>query len=101
VIYRGPFRKVEDDDDHVYYRGERMAVCDKTFRLLQKEPYAEQFEFLEPRLPVAADEAGRFDCRRPDQPSVGARRHPRETKGQEHDAATEARGACTDSGNCC
>jgi len=43
VIYRGPFKKVEDDDDHAYYRGERMAVCDKTFRLLQKEPYAGQF----------------------------------------------------------
>lgn len=101
VIYRGPFRKVEDDDHHVYHRGERMAVCDKTFRLLHKEPYAEQFEFIEPRIPVPADEARRFDCSRPDQPSVGARRHPRETKGHEYDATTEARGTCTDSGNCC
>ena len=33
VIYRGPFKRVEDDDNHVYYRGERMAVCDKTFQL--------------------------------------------------------------------
>ena len=78
-----------------------MAVCDKTFRLLHKEPYAEQFEFVEPRIPVAADEARRFDCSRPDQLSDGARRHPRETKGQEYDATTEARGTCTDSGNCC
>jgi ubiquinone/menaquinone biosynthesis C-methylase UbiE len=95
VIYRGPFRKVEDDDDHVYHRGQRMAVCDKTFRLLHKEPYAEQFEFIEPRVPVPADEARRFDCSRP------KHRHPRETKGQEYDATTEAHGTCTDSGNCC
>lgn len=62
VVYRGPFKKVEDDDEHVYYRGERMAVCDKTFRLLQKEPYAGQFEFIEPREAVSWEEANRFDC---------------------------------------
>ncbi|MHC4400215.1 MAG: methyltransferase domain-containing protein [Planctomycetota bacterium] len=95
VIYRGPFKKVEDDDDHVYYRGERMAVCDKTFRLLQKEPYGGQFEFVEPLETVPLEKAERFDCSRP------KHRHPRETKGQEYDATTEARGTCTDSGNCC
>ena len=95
VIYRGPFKKVEDDDDHVYYRGQRMAVCDKTFRLLGKEPYAGQFELVEPLAPVPLETATRFDCSRP------KHRHPRETKGQEYDATTEARGTCTDSGNCC
>lgn len=95
VVYRGPFKKVEDDDDHVYYRGQRMAVCDKTFRLLQKEPYGNQFEFIEPLETVPLEEAGRFDCSRP------KHRHPRETKGQEYDATTETRGTCTDSGNCC
>lgn len=95
VIYRGPFKKIEDDDEHVYYRGERMAVCDKTFRLLQKEPYASQFEFIEPLEPVPLEKAERFDSGRP------KHRHPRETKGQEYDATTEGRGTCTDSGNCC
>lgn len=95
VVYRGPFKKVEDDDNHVYYRGERMAVCDKTFRLLQKEPYAGQFEFIEPRDAVPLEKAERFDCSRP------KHRHPRETKGQDYDATTEARGTCTDGGNCC
>jgi SAM-dependent methyltransferase len=33
VIYRGPFKRVEDDDGHAYFRGARMAVCDKTFAL--------------------------------------------------------------------
>lgn len=96
VIYRGPFRKVEDDDGHVYYRGERMAVCDKTLQLLQKAPYAGQFEPVEPRDPVPVEQAVRFDCSRP------KHRHPRETKGQEYDMTTEARGTCTNSGgNCC
>jgi len=95
VVYRGPFKKVEDDDHHVYYRGERMAVCDKTFRLLQDAPYAGQFELIEPREAVPLERAARFDCSRP------SRRDPRETKGHEYDATTEARGTCTDSGNCC
>ena len=95
VVYRGPFKKVEDDDEHVYYRGDRAAVCDKTFQLLQKEPYAEHFEFIEPRNPVRLEEAPRFDCDRP------TRRYPRETKGQAYDVTTEASGTCTESGNCC
>ena len=95
VIYRGPFKKVKDDDDHVYYRGQRMAVCDKTFRLLRKDPYADRFEFVEPLETVPLEKAERFDCSRP------KHRHPRETKGQEYDATTEAPGTCTDSGNCC
>jgi SAM-dependent methyltransferase len=95
VVYRGPFKKVEDDDNHVYYRGERIAVCDKTFRLLQKAPYAGQFEFIEPRAPLPLEKAERFDCSRP------KHRHPRETKGLEYDATTEARGTCTEGGDCC
>lgn len=95
VVYRGPFKKVEDDDDHAYYRGQRMAVCDKTFRLLQKEPYAGQFEVIEPHEPVPLEDAEQFDCSRP------THRHPRETKGQQYDVTTEARGTCTDGGNCC
>ncbi len=95
VIYRGPFKKVEDDDNHVYDRGERIAVCDKTFSLLQKAPYAEYFEFVEPREPVPHEEAKPFDCKR------SARRDPRESKGLAYDATTGPDGRCTDSGNCC
>lgn len=95
VVYRGPFKKVEDDDNHVYYRGERMAVCDKTFRLLQKAPYAGQFEFIEPREAVPLDKAGRFDCTQP------KHRHPRETKGQDYHVTSETSGQCIDGGKCC
>jgi ubiquinone/menaquinone biosynthesis C-methylase UbiE len=95
VVYRGPFKRVEDDDDHVYHRGRRMAVCDKTFRLLQREPYAGHFEYIEPRERVPLEAAKRFDCSRP------KHRHPRETKGLDYDATTENQGTCTDGGNCC
>ena len=95
VVYRGPFKQVEDDDHHVYYRGERMAVCDKTFRLLQNAPMpvslssssrARQSRWK--RLPgsIAAGPAAAIRARR---------------KGQEYDATTEAGGTCTDGGNCC
>jgi arsenite methyltransferase len=95
VIYRGPFKKVEDDDNHVYTRGQRTAVCDKTFQLLNKQPYADQFEFVEPLEPVPLEGVKPFDCTR------HTLRHPRETKGQEYDATTAAQGGCTDSGGSC
>ncbi len=40
VVYRGPWKRVEDDDGHVLERGKRVAVCDKTYRILTGEPYA-------------------------------------------------------------
>ena len=52
VIYKGPFSHVKDDDGHVFMRGERSAVCEKTFKLLQREPYADMFYFVEPSIPV-------------------------------------------------
>jgi SAM-dependent methyltransferase len=96
VIYRGPFRRVEDDDGHVYYRGERMAVCDKTFQLLGREPYAGQFDLVEPRVPVPLESAEPFACR-------GARRRPaRETKGSEyHETTGSPPGGCDQGGPCC
>jgi SAM-dependent methyltransferase len=95
LIYRGPFKKVEDDDGHVFYRGERMAVCDKTFHLLQREPYAGLFEPLEPLEEIPLAEAAPFDCRR------SARRAPRETKGLDYNATTEANSPCCNPGSSC
>ncbi len=88
VIYRGPFKKVEDDDGHVYHRGQRMAVCDKTFRLLQQGPYEGEFIPVAPHDEVPFDAAVPFDCRR------NARRHPRETKGREYAPTIEPLGLC-------
>jgi len=43
---------VKDDDGHVYMRGERSAVCEKTFKLMQQEPYTDMFYLVEPSVPV-------------------------------------------------
>ncbi len=97
VIYKGPFKKVLDDDGHAFERGERSAVCDKTFQLYQREPYCGAFECIEPRTPVAPiapEDARPFDC-------SGLRlRQPKETKGQDYDATTDA-SQCRDGGDCC
>jgi len=93
VIYKGPFREVLDDDGHRMRRGERYAVCDKTFRLYQQEPYRQHFVPVEPLEPVPLDSAPPFDCTRT------ALRHPRETKGQDYQVTTEAK-VC-EPGSCC
>ena len=84
VIYKGPFRKVLDDDGHAMERGKRYAVCDKTFQLFKSAPYRNHFAFVEPRVEIPLSESGPFDCQ-------GMKlRHPRESKGQDYHATTEA-----------
>lgn len=95
VIYKGPFREVLDDDGHRLRRGERAAVCDKTFQTLSREPYAEHFELVEPLVPVPLAEAPPFDCSR------SAPRQPRETKGMGYDVTTEAAAPCCGPEGCC
>ena len=88
VIYRGPFKCVQDDDGHVYQRGARMAVCDKTFHLLQRPPYSGMFDTIEPRESIPLSEAKAFDCRR------SKIRDPRESKGADYQVTTEDVGPC-------
>ena len=94
VVYKGPFKEVLDDDGHRMERGRRYAVCDKTYNLYRKAPYTEQFDFIEPREAIPLEQAKPFDCSRT------ALRHPKETKGQDYTATTEASNCC-DSGSCC
>lgn len=95
VIYRGPFKEVLDDDGHRLLRGQRAAVCDKTYQIYRSEPYASYFEFVEPRETVPLQDAEPFDCSRT------APRHPRESKGMEYDVTTEpAVEACGPDGCC-
>ncbi len=94
VIYRGPFKEVLDDDNHRMERGRRYAVCDKTYNLYKKAPYREFFEFVDPIVDVPLTEAKPFDCART------SLRNPKETKGQDYDATTEAKNKCCDGGNC-
>lgn len=95
LVYKGPFKKVEDDDGHLYYRGERMAVCDKTFKLLQQAPYADLFIPVEPLNEVPMDAAKDYDCRR------NNRRPARETKGHDYEVTRLSDGSCCSEGDCC
>jgi len=88
VVYRGPFKKVEDDDGHIYCRGERMAVCDKTYQLLSHAPYSGQFDAIEPRVSIPLEESSSFNCKRV------KIRDPRETEGHDYEATTDSAGPC-------
>jgi arsenite methyltransferase len=94
VIYKGPFKKVLDDDGHAIERGKRYAVCDKTYRLYQQEPYRSHFYPVPPLTPVSQEDAMAFAC------GSTRQRHPQETKGQDYHATTEAR-TCTSGTDCC
>lgn len=98
VIYKGPFKKVLDDDGHAMERGKRYAVCDKIFNIYKSDCYADMFEFVEPQNDIPLEEAALFDC------SKTAIRDPRETKGADYDATTEASDCCSPTGEdsgCC
>ena len=87
VIYKGPFSEVSDDDGHVFPRGERMAVCEHTFRLLTEGPYREQF------IGIAPAQLGepRTWCA-----PAGTRRPATETRGGSHrvDESVATGGCC-------
>jgi arsenite methyltransferase len=91
VIYAGPWKRVEDDDGHTLARGERTAVCAKTYRILTSAPYAGETIGIEPRTPIREDDRKGFDCSRT------TPRSPRETKGLEY---RETREPCA-GGSCC
>lgn len=95
VVYRGPWKRVVDDDGHTIERGKRMAVCDKTYNLYKREPYAGQFDFVEPLTNIPLNEAKPFDCRR------SSIRDPRQTKGQDYNVTTEASASCCGPDGCC
>jgi ubiquinone/menaquinone biosynthesis C-methylase UbiE len=89
VIYRGPFSEVRDDDGHVLRRGVRVAVCEKTFGIYARAPYRDHFDFVQPRVPVAQGEAEPFPCG----PAM-VLRDPKESKGADYRATSEASGTC-------
>lgn len=95
VIYKGPWKKVIDDDGHVLERGARMAVCEKTFQIYNREPYQKDIIAVEPLESVPLEEATEFDCRRT------AKRHPRETKGFDYDATKVSADVCDPASGCC
>ena len=99
VVYRGPFKKVEDDDGHVLRRGIRTAVCEKTYKIYSQEPYSSHFEPVPPRVMVPLEDAPPFPC------GHGTlKRDPKETKGEDYRLTTEAGECCSgdeSKGGCC
>jgi arsenite methyltransferase len=95
LIYRGPFKMVIDDDDHVFCRGQRAAVCGKTYHLLQREPYAGQFEPVPPREEVPLESAPPFEC------TASTVRHARETKGRDFCLDSDIADRCCGQDECC
>ncbi len=97
VVYRGPFRQVEDDEGHLLRRGVPVAVCERTFRIYSREPYRPHVELVPPRVLVPLSEAPEFPC------AKGLlRRDPRETKGGDYRLTTEAAPCCgPESDSCC
>lgn len=43
VMYRGPYAEIHDDEGHAFPRGERIAVCERTFRFLTEGPFKGDF----------------------------------------------------------
>ncbi len=95
VIYRGPWKQVIDDDNHVLPRGARIAVCDKTYHLYANPPYQDQFILIPPQEEIPLEQAGVFDCART------ARRHPRETKGMDYAVTQSLSSVCGPGTACC
>jgi len=95
VIYNGPWRSVTDDDGHVLRRGVRTAVCEKTFDIYTRPPYADQVTAVPPYEEVSPDLAPEFDCRR------NAIRHPSETKGRKFELTQLPGDDCCGSDGCC
>ena len=76
VVYKGPFAAVTDDDGHTFRRGERVAVCRKTFEIYARPPYAGHFYAVAPLTAVADGDAKVFSCT-----GGSVLRDPRDTKG--------------------
>ena len=96
VIYGGPWSEVHDDDGHVYRRGERVAVCAKTYDLLMRGPYQGALVGLRSANEPPLEQALPFDCNTP------ALRDPKATKGLASFAGSRApASACDPDSGCC
>ena len=97
VIYAGPWKTVTDDDGHKLIRGQRMAVCDKTFQIYTRQPYADAIIAVEPAEQIPVESADAFDCQKT------SLRDPQVTKGQNALSLTilPADDCCGPGGSCC
>jgi ubiquinone/menaquinone biosynthesis C-methylase UbiE len=95
VIYKGPWKAVRDDDGHVLRRGQRTAVCDKTYKILTSAPYTDEVIPVPPRREVPLSKARGYAC------NGSALRDPRETKGKRYrKTIAAAKSVCGPEGCC-
>jgi arsenite methyltransferase len=95
VIYQGPWKQVLDDDGHTLFRGQRMAVCARTFRKFTSAPYADQIVGVEPLVAIDPSKATPFAC-------TGDRvRSAKETKAGSLPVTIQADESCCEPGSCC
>ena len=85
VIYKGPYSEVRDDEDHVYPRGARIAVCERTFKFITEGPLKDDFIGIIPGSPKSAVDF----CAAP-----GTIRPASETKGGEHNSGSSSSSCC-------
>ncbi len=97
VIYKGPWNAVIDDDGHTLTRGQRMAVCEKTYGLMtdSRGPYAGQIIGVQPHEAVDPAAAQPFAC------SGDRVRSPKESKGANYVETKAAAEDCCEPGTCC
>ncbi len=93
IIYKGPWREVRDDDGHVFRRGERTAVCEKTYGIMNTEPYADQVVSVDSSVEVTTSEE--FDCNR------SRVRLAEETKRGQPRTTTDPGQGCSSDSDCC
>ncbi|OQW63930.1 MAG: hypothetical protein BVN29_15160 [Nitrospira sp. ST-bin5] len=46
ALLAGPFMEAQDDDHHVFRRGEPLEICSKSLKVLESEGYAPHFAIL-------------------------------------------------------
>ncbi len=90
VIYKGPWKSVQDDDGHTLVRGARMAVCEKTFGLYTDPngPYSDAVIGIEPYAIVPNGEANAFSC------NFDSFRDARQTKGLDYRVTIAPQACC-------
>ncbi len=85
VIYKGPYAETTDDEGHVFYRGKRMAVCERTYKFLTDGPYADDFIGIAP----AQQSEGQLWCA-----PAGTLRPAADSKGSSHRNAKQGSSCC-------
>jgi SAM-dependent methyltransferase len=88
LIYRGPWKAVEDEGGNRFVRGERTAVSASGFQTFSDAPYGDEFVLIRPRVSVPETEQPAFRSAGP--------RDPRETKGAGYGATQKPgqKGCC-------